>query len=289
MAKSKIVHQNQSLIEFDIVRKFEESNAAVGELRTGIWAPVEKLSGNSLTYKKFLNEKRKRVIQTKWGEVIIKGNILTQTHRDLLDCIMANSNDIKELESGGMAFYFKLGNVLKEYSGADTANKNHNWLKQKLTEIQTTAIEFKNEQGYYSFNILSLSAFSEAQESYGIVFSPEYRKYIEEQLTVGYKKELPRLLKVESALLKAIIRFFWSHSTCNMSIEKLLETIGYPIESERSVRVAKKEIRENIEYLESFGIGYSKNEKLLYSKSRHDNEIMFIGPLKSNILEESKK
>ena len=157
MAKSKIVTQKQSLIEFDIVRKFEESNAAVGELRTGIWAPVEKLSGNSLTYKKFLNEKRKRVIQTKWGEVIIKGNILTQTHRDLLDCIMANSSDIKELESGGMAFYFKLGNVLKEYSGADTANKNHNWLKQKLTEIQTTAIEFKNEQGYYSFNILSLS------------------------------------------------------------------------------------------------------------------------------------
>jgi len=78
----------QSIIEFDVVNKFEKTITTVNELRTGIFAPIDKISANSKTYKDFISNNRKRTIETSWGKTIIKGNILTQTHRDLLDCII---------------------------------------------------------------------------------------------------------------------------------------------------------------------------------------------------------
>lgn len=277
MAKRRNItaEQNQLTFNFD-VNKFENFNATVNELRTGIFAPIEKISTNSITYKNFIDNKRARSIETNWGEVIIKGNILTQTHRDLLDCILSVSDQPMPLNDGRVAYYFKIADVMKVY---DSKSSNYEWIKQKLDEIQTTAIQFKQKdsKSYVSFNILDKSGFSENQDSFGIVFTKSYRDYIENNLTVDYRQELPKLLKVDSALLKAIVRFFWTHKHCNISILQLLQSIGYPIESERAIRTAKKEIKDNANYLEKeFGIFYNSKENLLYTQI--NTGINFINP-----------
>jgi hypothetical protein len=56
MAKKKLP-SNQGSFDFNIVKKFEQSNATVSELRTGIWAPIDKISANSITYRNFIENK----------------------------------------------------------------------------------------------------------------------------------------------------------------------------------------------------------------------------------------
>ena len=267
----------QSIIEFDVVNKFEKTITTVNELRTGIFAPIDKISANSKTYKDFITNNRKRVIETSWGKTIVKGNILTQTHRDLLDCIIAGAKEIKELEGGAIAIYFSTTDILKSYSGK--VNTNTKWLKDKLDEIQNSSIEFKQNKStdYYSFSIIDSHAYSTKHKSFGLILTPAYRKFFEEQLTINYKKELPKLLKVKSALLRSIIRFFWSHSVgSNMDIVKLLETVGFPIESIRMKQKAIKDIKDNIELLNEYGIIFEPKSKLIYRKSSFENSITFL-------------
>jgi len=270
-------HKNQLTIEFDVVQKFEKTLTTANELRTGIFAPIDKISANSKTYKDFIENNRKRSLETSWGKTIIKGNILTQTHRDLLDCIIAGAKEIKELEGGAIAVYFSTTDVLKSYSGK--INTNTKWLKDKLDEIQNSSIEFKqnNSKDYYSFSIIDSHAFSTKHNSFGLILTPAYRKFFEEQLTVNYKKELPKLLQVKSALLKAIIRFFWSHSSgSNMDIENLLQTVGFPLESIRMKQKAIKEIKDNVDLLLEYGIIFEPKSKLIYRKSSFENSITFM-------------
>lgn len=273
MAKNK----SQLTLEFDVVQKFEKTLTTANELRTGIFAPIDKISANSKTYKDFIENNRKRSLETSWGKTIIKGNILTQTHRDLLDCIIAGAKEIKELQGGAIAVYFSTTDILKSYSGK--VNTNTKWLKDKLDEIQNSSIEFKqnNTKDYYSFSIIDSHAFSTKHNSFGLVLTPAYRKFFEEQLTVNYKKELPKLLKVKSALLKAIIRFFWSHSVgSNMDIDNLLQTVGFPLESIRMKQKAIKEIKDNVELLFEYGIIFEPKSKLIYRKSSFENSITFM-------------
>lgn len=281
--------KKQLTLEFDVIRKFEKTLTTANELRTGIFAPIDKISANSKTYKDFITNNRKRSLETSWGKTIIKGNILTQTHRDLLDCIIADAKEVKELEGGAIAVYFSTTEVLKSYSGK--TNTNTKWLKDKLDEIQNSSIEFKqnNTDDYYSFSIIDSHAFSTKHNSFGLVFTPAYRKFFEEQLTINYKKELPKLLKVKSALLKSIIRFFWTHSvSSSMDILVLLKTVGFPLESIRMKQKAVKEIKDNVDLLAQYGIVFEPKSKLIYSKNSFENSITFMGGNPSKAFIESK-
>lgn len=274
MSKKKI----QKKFEFDVIDKFEKTITTASELRTGIFAPIDKISANSKTYKDFIANNRKRSIETSWGKTIIKGNILTQTHRDLLDCIITGAKEVRELEGGAIAVYFSTTDILKSYSGK--INTNTRWLKDKLDEIQNSSIEFKQKDSsdYYSFSIIDSHAYSNKHSSFGLVLTPAYRKFFEEQLTVNYKKELPKLLQVKNALLRSIIRFFWSHSvSSNMDIENLLKTVGFPLESIRMKQKAIKEIKDNIDLLAEYGIIFEPKSNLIYRKSSFDNDITFMG------------
>jgi hypothetical protein len=257
--------------------KFKNTITTVNELRTGIFAPIDKISANSKTYKDFIKNNRKRTITTSWGKTIIKGNILTQTHRDLLDCILANYKEIKKLKSGGIAVYFSTTDILKSYSGKK--NTNTKWLKDKLDEIQNSSIEFVSNESkdYYSFNILEAHAYSSKHNSFGLIITASYKNFFEEQLTINYKKDLPKLLKIKSALLKAVIRFFWTHSVSStMNIISLLETIGFPLESIRMKQKAIKEIKDNADILKEYGIIFEPKLKLIYRKSSFENDITFM-------------
>ncbi|MDD2781679.1 hypothetical protein [Sulfuricurvum sp.] len=289
MAKRKD-SPNQSKFEIDIISKMERSNVSVSELRTGLWAPIEKVSSTSLIYKNFIKNKRSRAISTSWGKVLVTGNILTQVHRDLLDCIFASANNIEELEGGSVAVFFNETDVLKRYG--NTAGSNHTWLRTKIREIRNTSIEMEDHsKKYYAFQILEDDGAIPETGEFKIVFSSKYRNYIEGQLTIGYIDELDKLLTIQSALLRAIVRFFWTHKDASkMEIKALLTTVGYPQDSENAIRTARREIESNIDTLEKFGIsaleeevtesGRKKIKKILYRK-QEDAKITFSAPLQS--------
>lgn len=268
--RNKSINHEQATFDLTTVNdKIEDMSATVSELRTGIFAPITKISSTSIIYKNFVANKRERKIETKWGNVVVTGNILTQVHRDILDAIFATKSEVKDVEDG-KAVYFKLADISKALNPEGDDNFNYKWIKQKIKEIQTTAIEFRytDSKNYVSFNFINKAAFSEKHGSFGIVFTHDYLKFIDSQMTVSYKDELQKLLKVENALIKAIIRFFWTHQHCNISVEQILISIGYPVESERAIRDAKKAIKDNKELLSSFNIIYNAKENLLYSQDK---------------------
>jgi hypothetical protein len=79
--------------------------------------------------------------------------------------------------------------------------------------------------------------------------------FFQNQVGVNYKKELEKLMKVDDPLIKAIIRFFFTHAN-NMQIEllNLLEVLGYPMSIPASIKKARRTIREHIDILEQFNI-----------------------------------
>lgn len=283
MAKRK-ENSRQAKFELDIVKRFESTNASLQELRTGVWAPIEKISSTSLIYKNFLQNGKQRELQSKtWGRMLVKGNILTQVHRDIVDCIFASAINTKELEDGSIAVYFDRADVLRKYGG-ETFMTNYKWFKQKLDEIHTTAIEVfdPGEKRGKSFSIISAYDYSEKEGKWGIIFTARYRKFIESGISIGYTNELDRLLSMKSPLLKAIIRFFWTHDPkWEIEIEELLTTIGYAVESQESLKKAKKEIRDNVVKLEEFGIVFKETSKKIPSKIMYrkdpNADLVFIG------------
>jgi SET domain-containing protein len=61
-----------------------------------------------------------------------------------------------------------------------------------------------------------------------------------------------------------------------MSIDNLLQTIGFPMESIRTKQTAIKEIRDSAELLKDYGITYEPKTKLIYRKASFDNSITFM-------------
>jgi len=244
-----IKKRNLSLFE-----TFKTSNATVTELRVGIFAPIIKISAASAINKDFISLGRVRKITTAWGSVKIKGNILTQTHRDIIDAIFATATFSEETTRGNVALFFS-GYEVQNFLGMKSKTNNA-WLKKKLDEIKTTNVEFTDKIGNtHDFNLTDSGGYSVKKDSFAIVFTEGYMNFFQKQVSVNYKTEMKKLMNIDDPLIKAMIRFFFTHAN-NMSIElvNLLDVLGYPTNIEASLKKARRAVRENVEELKQFGI-----------------------------------
>jgi hypothetical protein len=296
MKQQKAIQQS---FDFDILDKFTMTNATVKELRTSFWLPIEKITKTSKIYKDFEANKRKKEIITPWGKTIIKGNIPTQLHRNLFDCILANYDEMTVLDSGDILVKFSTTKILKAYGYSST--RASLWLKEKLDELRICVIEVYSAESerLYDFNIISNLVGDNKKGEFGIIIDKDYANFFANEVTINYKDDLDKLLSVEAkgkdestALLQAIIRFFWTHQNeSHMQIESknnkigLLESIGFPIESPKTLQRAKKTIKNNADTLKNFGIIYEEDKKnrLSYLKNSFENSIKFLGSVQKNI------
>ena len=269
VSMSDKITKNQ-LALFDVVEKIEKSTTSITELRVPIFAPVQKLSGNSVTAQEFKKNGGIRTIETSWGKVEIRGRkLLTQVHRDLLDCIYTHASHVKPQPNGEVIVLFSQTKILKEYSGDEkskSVEKQTKWLREKIKEIRDITVNYVNGKGdSFDFNLISHLDYMDEYKSYSITLDNRYLKFYERELSINYKKELPQLLKVDSALIKAILRWFFTHK--NESTYKLLtvlEALGFPVDSPKTLQVAKRDIKSRVEELQSFGIDYNPKEEIFF-------------------------
>lgn len=273
--KNKEKYKQPSL--FDVVEKIEKSTSSIDELRVPIFAPISQINKNSSIYKNFIANKNIRVIETKWGAIEIRNRILTQTHKDILDLIFTYADEIREEIDGSVIIKFTRSKILQEYTNGEYSSKNFKWFKEKLLEIKDSVIRYKDKNDRsFAFNIIDTVI--EDKNNFGIVVSKSYINFYEKSLSVNYKKEIPKLLEIENSLLKAIVRFFFSHSHCNIKIDDLFMALGFPMESTRWLQISKKEIRDSIDILAGFGISYdSKKEVFYYQGNKNINLIPIVG------------
>jgi len=279
-------NKHKQLLLFNVVDKIENSTTTITELRIPIFSPVQKLSGNSVTAREFKKNGGIRTIETSWGKVEIRGRkLLTQVHRDLLDCIYTHATEIVPLPTEDVIIVFSQTKILKEYSGeakSKSWNTQTKWLKEKIKEIRDITINYVNTKGdSFDFNLISHLDYLEEHKAYSITLDSRYLKFYERELSINYKKELPKLLKVDSALIKAIIRWFFTHKKeSRFKLITVFEALGFPIDSPKSLQVAKREVKSRVGELQSFGIDYNPKEELFYY--RGNTAVGFIPSLSTS-------
>ena len=255
---------------FNVVEKIESSTATVTELRIPIFSPVQKLSGNSVTAREFKKNGGIRTIGTSWGKVEIRGRkLLTQVHRDLLDCIYTHASKVLPLPTGEVVLVFSQTKILKEYSRDSKSDHWENqtkWLKEKIKEIRDITVNYVDTKGNsFDFNLISHLDYLEEHKAYSITLDDRYLKFYERELSINYKKELNKLLQVDSALIKAIIRWFFTHKEkSRFKLMTVLEALGFPVDSPKSLQVCKREIKGRVGELQSFGIDYDPKEEMFF-------------------------
>lgn len=255
---------------FSTVEKIENSTATITELRIPIFSPVQKLSGNSVTAREFKKNGGVRTTETSWGKVEIRGRkLLTQVHRDLLDCIYTHATTILPHSNGTVTIIFSQTKILKEYSGEDKSKSwetQTKWLKEKIKEIRDVTVNYVNTKGdSFDFNLISHLDYLEEYKAYSITLDNRYLKFYERELSINYKEELTKLLKVDLALIKAIIRWFFTHKEkSTFKLMTVLEALGFPIDSPKTLQVAKRDIKSRAAELESFGIKYNADDEIFF-------------------------
>ncbi len=292
--------KNTQLSLFNVVEKIENSTTTITELRIPIFSPVQKLSGNSVTAREFKKNGGIRTIQTSWGRVEIRGRkLLTQVHRDLLDCIYTHATKIMPLPNDEVVIVFSQTKILKEYSGEEKSKSwetQTKWLKEKIKEIRDITVNYVNTKGdSFDFNLISHLDYLEEHKAYSITLDSRYLKFYERELSINYKKELSRLLKIDSALIKAIVRWFFTHKKeSKFKLITVFEALGFPVDSPKSLQVAKREVKSQVGELQSFGIDYNPKEEIFYYRG---NEAVGFIPsllnttektLEANIIEQKK-
>jgi hypothetical protein len=277
--------KNNQLALFNVVDKIENSTTTITELRIPIFSPVQKLSGNSVTAREFKKNGGIRTIETSWGKVEIRGRkLLTQVHRDLLDCIYTHATKILPLPNDEVVIIFSQTKILKEYSGEEKSKSwetQTKWLKEKIKEIRDITVNYVNTKGdSFDFNLISHLDYLEEHKAYSITLDSRYLKFYERELSINYKKELPKLLKIDSALIKAIIRWFFTHKKeSKFKLITVFEALGFPVDSPKSLQVAKREVKSRVGELQSFGIDYNPKEEIFYY--RGNEAVGFIPSLLS--------
>lgn len=290
MSPKKVIEQNQTVINFDIVKKkFEDSTATVEELRLAIFAPIQKFSHNSKTTLE-MKEKKRIVRKTNWGTLKIEKTLLSQNHRDLLDCILTYADRIEPLDGEKtIAYKFSSYNLLKKIYGEDSKTNNTDVINRMLTDMLSSVISLETNNGDFAkFQILSFHGFLKEIDAYYIKFNPEYVRFFSNSLSINYKSSLPEILQIKEPIIRAIIRLaFTQESSLTMKIydpnaevgkSGILEAIGYPIESPTQKKRAFKVLKDNIDILKKYGVYYNPDEKSNHVKYKKNQNIKFIPP-----------
>jgi len=271
---SNIKKSSQGSLFATVEEKIKYSTSTVEELRVPIYAPVKQLPPQSSAVIQFKKNNNVRIIKTKWGQVEIRNRLLTQTHKDIMDLIFTYKKKIKRLDDGTIALYFSQSEISKMYNQDPTEedkskkSKNLKWFRQKLDEIADCRIQYKDNTGNeIDFRIILKKAYSAQEDLFGIILDSNYVEFYEKGLSVNYSSKLPDLIAIESPLVKSIVRFFFTHKALNLSLENVLETVGFPLPASiRTLQTAKKTLRENIELFKTFGIEYNSKKEIFYYK-----------------------
>lgn len=217
--------------------------------------------------------------ETKNGKLeILKGQELTQTHRDILEAI-AIAGKKANYQDGRACYVFTPYDVLKVMGHSDI--KNHKWFIQKLAEIKSVNVKLSYEDKlrklYIVGGIIDMFGYTKikrnkkAKSSFGdtyfaVVFSDIFTKLLRQDIIVWTHPEITKhIIKLRYDFLKAVIRFCFTHEQINMSFDNLLKNMGiYNKIADRTKRKFRQMLQMSQEELQKVGITITKKDGELY-------------------------
>lgn len=245
------------------------SNNSVNQMRNVMFLPYENIYRTNI-YKEFCkNDRAVALFENSQYRLEINERLLGQKHRDILDIIFATAK-LKPMTGERAYVDFTINSILAELNLTD-GEENRKIIQRHLEELQKVKIKLIIKDGLFKdtilFNLCDKSAHSEKLNKYVLVFSDIYLAMFQRDILVDYKYYLPKLLKIESGVIKAFIRYIISNDWINHSLEELLSEIEIKKEdmSSRNFNLIKKQIRDSKELME-FGIEIDNKDQVRYRK-----------------------
>ena len=206
-------------------------------------------------------------LKTQWGEVVFRNSKLTQVHRDLLDCVFTFFYGKHQNSDGSCAFLVDLSEIQKHMG---IQGHNHAWLREKFEELRTTSMiirQYKDGRAWtIHTGILRKFLYSQIKKNnaehlfgggyyFAVVVESEYMRMFETDLNIHSEKLTQNILDLDSAYLKAVVRFCVSHRQLNMTIDDVMAAVGVANISDGYRREKHRELRDYADTLKiKFGI-----------------------------------
>lgn len=245
------------------------SNNSVNQMRNVMFLPYENIYRTNI-YKEFCKNDRKVVLfENSQYKLEITDHLLSQKHRDILDIIFATAK-LKPMTGERAYVDFTINSILSEL-GLHDSGENRQTIERYLEELKRVNIKLTIKDGlfkdYIIFNLCDKAAHSEKLNKYVLIFNDTYLAMFQRDILVDYKYYLPKLLKIESGVIKAFIRYIISNDWINHSLEELLSEIEIKKEdmTSRNFNLIKKQIRDSKEIID-FGIEIDSKDQVRYRK-----------------------
>lgn len=238
------------------------------ECRGGVFLPFSKLP-------KGKPDETIIVTENQWGKVTLKRCRLTQTHQNILEAILVNSEKLQEAPDGRIGVRYSPGKILR-YLGLKT--NNYDWLYDQLDDMHSTIIEIETRKWRAKGSMIYMT--HESKSGMGrmipgkdgqraeahfqtVIFHPFFKHLRMVSAAVHYQALIPKIFCLKHAVTQALVRFCLSHNQVNMALIDLLTALGAIRDEmhERSRQRIIKYIRDEREALKrDFGIVIQKME-----------------------------
>ncbi len=257
--------------------KGQHPTSTVSQSRVPIFAPVTRKAPNKVS-------RGNVTFKTSWGTCTIQDCQLTQVHRDFIDSILTYHDNITRHDTGDITYYVKPYAIMKKMGWS---RPNTTWFNKIIEELRTTTLHLHElswritvgiviRHKYISSYINQNSSKFGQEMPYAVQFSSEFLKIFQLETRVHYPRLLDSVLAIESPLIRALVRYCFTHNNVFIRLDNLLEILG-AIDNQMSSRARRAklaELRNSTDLLSIFGITIS-GEILRYKK--HDY-VYFTNP-----------
>jgi len=201
---------------------------------------------------------RRKTIELKGIHIHLKGEVLTQIHKDIIEAVLVASS-LKVLnKDGSFDVAFCIADVLRVLGHKQA--KNYKWFNNKLEEIffsgfkiektiqQETVVLYAHiieKYGYLqktekTINKKTGKGFIKENTLFGIKFSPEFTKLVLSGILVRLSDQKRKdLIQIKSIIVKSFIRYCLSFKELNKELTQILKEIG-AVKENSSKQMRKK-------------------------------------------------
>jgi len=262
-------------------KKIEKKNplqiaiTSIFENRIPVFLPVKQVT--HLKLKKELDEKGVVVFDTPYGILEIRGNLLTQTHKNLLEAIL--SYEKYEIEDGSFYVKFKPYDLLKNKLGKTHPN-DYKHLNKLLKELAAFSMVLKIgpdiEIGFRLIDDFLIDHRSEENNSkkeyfYFIKFTRILSAVWENETLFNYTKMIPLFDKINIPIVQAVTKFLLTYEKKEFKIQEILKIFNLDkiFLSKKSQNKVLQDIRNSFKnpeilfFYKTFGIYYIEEEDLI--------------------------
>lgn len=247
-----------------MMKKFKETSITETEALFNYYMPVEKISGNSITYKNFKKSRNKRVVDTQYGRIEYRNRLLCEYHQRVVTAII-HFGEIKMLENGSLASIFRERDIMDALGFGDGNYAAFREVVKVISDAQyyittnaTKGGTITRRVSIFKEHILHENSNSKMQ---GVVFDAEYTRMHKSDFSLSLYKIFKKMACIPYPTMQSILIYLMFRNKDlqdrEYKLDEVLTNISFPTDSPTSIKTVKANLKQFKAVLKSdYGVEY---------------------------------